>query len=119
MDWEKFFDKFGLPGLILVGLYMLARFGIAAWKSIELERIKVQDKQADANIAVLTSLGGKIDNHHNQDIDSHSEMSESLASLHTKLDVYTEITPVRGVPRQEGPYGPIRPKTNPGGSGGR
>lgn len=126
MDWEKFASNFGLPGLMLVGLYLIARYGIAAWERTTLERIKVEDKRADAHVAALTSLNGKVDAHHQTvlqnhtaDLQSHSEIATEMASLHTKLDTFAELTPVRGVPRVDpsGTYGPQFPrsKTSPGG----
>lgn len=117
MDWEKLGSTFGLPGLMLVGIYMIARFGIAAWERISMERVKVEDKRADATVAALTSLSGKIDNHHTDDLQSHQDMAEGIANLHGKIDGVLGNTPVHGVPRVEqgqGYYPPGRPKTQGG-----
>jgi hypothetical protein len=118
-------EKFGLPGLMLMAMVAIIKLWIASNERIEqgkrvvdVEKVKVEDKKADAMAAALTSLSGKIDTHHTNDLQSHSEMSGDIRELHGKLDqALIDRTPVRGVQQVDpsaGYYGP-RPKTNPGG----
>lgn len=111
MDWEKFALNFGLPGLMLGVIFAIAKLWIASSERIQLERVKVDDKRADATVAALTSLGGKIDSHQIADIKSHQEMAEGLAELHGAVNqaLADRATPIQGVP--VGQYGPRRPGT--------
>lgn len=113
MDWASFVDKLGLPGLMLGILWTVAKMWIESSERIALERIKVEGKRADATVVAMTSLSGKIDAHAMRDIQSHQEMATGIAEIHTKLDVVADLTPVRGVRREEShPLYP-RAKTNP------
>lgn len=125
MEWKEIATNFGLPGLMIAAAVVVIRqwFAMAervetGKRGVELERIKVEDKKADAMAAALTSLSGKIDAHHTNDLQSHTDMAEGIANLHGKLDqALIDRTPVRGVPQVDPPtgyYGP-RPKTSPGG----
>lgn len=117
MDWEKFAGNYGLPGLMIVALIYVMKMWLASTERIELEKVKVEDKKADAMAAALTSLSGKIDTHHTSDLQSHTEMSGDIRELHGKIDqALIDRTPVRGVQQVEpGGYYSGRPKTNPGG----
>lgn len=115
MDWEKF-GNYGLPGLMLVAIVYIVKAWLASNERVELERVKVEDKKADAMASALTSLSGKIDTHHTVDLQSHQEMSNGIFELHGKIDqaLSDRATPVEGVPRmQTGPYG-MRPKPGSG-----
>jgi uncharacterized protein YlxW (UPF0749 family) len=110
MDWEKAATNFGLPGLMLVLIYALIRLWMASnerveqgKRAVELEKVKVEDKKADAMASALTSLSGKIDSHHTNDLQSHEKMSSELANLHGKIDTIAGLTPVRGVPQVDPP----------------
>jgi hypothetical protein len=115
MDWEALAKNFGMPGLMLGAMIYGWRLWVASNERVQLEKVKVEDKKAEAMAGALTSLSGKIDLHHTTDIQSHQEMAEGIAELHGKLDqAITDRTPVRGVPTVEptgGYYPPARPKT--------
>jgi hypothetical protein len=126
MDWEKVGTNFGLPGLMLGAIVFLIRLWMqsnerieAGKRAVDLEKVKVEDKKAEAMASALTSLSGKIDSHHTNDLQSHEKMSSELANLHGKIDTIAGLTPVRGVPLVDPPQGYYaqqgRPKTNPGG----
>jgi len=125
MDLEKLATNFGLPGVMLAIIYALIRLQMqsnerieSGKREVEKEKVKVEDKKADAMAAALTSLSGKIDAHHTNDLQSHEKMSSELANLHGKIDTIAGLTPVRGVPQVEPPSGYYqqgRPKTSPGG----
>jgi hypothetical protein len=133
MDWEKAATNFGLPGLMLVIIYALIRLWLssnerieAGKRAVELEKTKVEDKKADAMASALTSLSGKIDAHHTNDLQSHADMASGIAELHGKIDQalidrtpvempVRRVTPPRGLPAETGYYPPARPKTQGGG----
>lgn len=129
MEWKEIATNFGLPGLMIAAAVVIIRQwfiysrGVETDKiasnerieegkrAVELERIKVEDKKADAMAAALGSLSGKIDTHHTSDLQSHSEMASEIGNIHGKLDqALIDRTPVRGVPHYAD-----RPKTTPGG----
>jgi hypothetical protein len=107
MDLEKLATNFGFPGLLIAVIgyisVTLGRLWIASNERIQLEHVKVEDKRADANVAALTLLGGKIDAHQIADIKSHQEMAVGIADLSSKVDAlgWGGSTPIEGVPRQE------------------
>ena len=109
--------QFGLPGLMIVAIYLIitgvGKAWIASNERIQMERIKVEDKKADALVTALTSLGSKVDAHHTMDIQSHQELGEGISAIDAKLDAIHGLTPVKGTPKVEGEYGPfVRPKTS-------
>ncbi len=119
MDVEKFATNFGLPGLLIACIYLivttLGKQWVASNERIQMERIKVEDKKADALVAALTTLAAKVDAHHTMDIQSHQELGEGISAIDAKLDAIHGLTPVKGVPKAEpsGEYGPfVRPKTS-------
>lgn len=120
MDAEtgKALLNFGLPGVMLGVIFLLVKMWIASnekleaaklasQEKIELERIRVEDKKADAMVAAFTSLGTKIDAHHTLDIQSHSELSRDIGEIRAILT--ERSTPAEGVIAGAGHYG--RPKT--------
>lgn len=117
MDLEKLAVNFGLPGLMLAAIVLVVREWMksierieAEKRKVDIERVKVEDKKADAMASALTSLSGKIDAHHTVDIQSHTSLATEIAELHGKVDqALASNTPVRGVPI--GGYGPHRPKS--------
>lgn len=130
MDWEKLASNFGLPGVMLAAIAYVMRMWIASNERnelvksasnerIEMARLKVEDKKADAMATAFGTLSSKIDSHHTDDLQSHSEMAEGIANLHGAFAAFADLTPVRGTQRQDpqGYYGggSNRPKTNPGG----
>lgn len=125
MEWKELATNFGLPGLMIAAAVVIIKQWFASNERIEqgkravdLEKVKVEDKKADAMASALTSLSGKIDTHHTNDLQSHTEMSGDIRELHGKLDqALIDRTPVRGVPQQVEPGGYYsgRPKSSPGG----
>jgi hypothetical protein len=132
MDWEKFAANFGLPGLMLLAIVTLIRLWMASnerieqgKRAVEVEKVKVEDKKADAMASALSSLSGKIDAHHTNDLQSHADMASGIANLHGKIDqalvdrtpveMPRRVTPPRGLPAESGYYPPGRPKTQGGG----
>lgn len=118
MDWSTLAEKFGLPGLMLAAIYAIAKLWIASSERVQLERVKVEDKRADAMVTALTTLGGKVDAQHTANLQSHQEIASGIAGIDSKLDAIHGLTPVRGVPLVEpsaGYYPPQRPKTQGGG----
>ena len=110
MDWEALAKNFGLPGLMLGAMIYGWRLWVASNERVQLEKVKVEDKKADAMAGALTSLSGKIDTHHTIDIQSHTDLATGIAELHGKVDqALASNTPVHGVPT--GYYGPSRPKS--------
>lgn len=121
--WEKLAINAGLPGVMLVAFLYAIKLGVAAWERVAVERVKIDDrrlnveeKKADAHVAAMTSLGGKIDEHRAADIQSHTKMATEVAELHGKFDAVLdrfERTPVEGVPVLSGEYMKRRDKTRP------
>jgi hypothetical protein len=132
MDIEKIAINFGLPGVMLFAIVSLIKLWMtsterieAGKRAVELEKVKVEDKKADAMASALTSLSGKIDAHHTNDLQSHQEMASEIANIHGKLDqaiidrtpveMPRRVTPPRGLPAEAGYYPPGRPRTQGGG----
>lgn len=125
MDAKEIATNFGLPGLMMIAIYAIAKLWIASNERVQMERVKVDDKRADATVAALTSLSGKLDAHHTVDLQGHQELATGIARVEGKLDTLYEFTPVNqpvpsrkqtpasGVPA--GYYPPQRPKTQGGG----
>jgi hypothetical protein len=118
MDWEQLAANFGLPGLMLGAIVIITKLWITSNEKIQLEKTKVEDKKADndskkadAMVTALTTLSSKIDSHQVADITSHREMAVGIAELDTKLEALSwgDRTPVEGVPKMHGTYGPSRP----------
>lgn len=121
MDWAQLAQNFGLPGLMLGTLLFIAKLWVQSNEKVQMERIRVEDKKADATVLALTSLSAKIDTHHTLDIKSHAELGEGIAEMHGKLDEVIasreRSTPIEGLPIQRSTptsYGPMRPSTKPG-----
>ena len=134
MDWSLAKD-FGLPGLLILVIgfvtLTLGKLFIASAERVQLERVKVEDKRADATVAALTTLNGKIDANHTANLQGHQEIATGIAEIRGKLDEaigWQErsdvtaipqprrvVTPVQGVPVSAGYYPPQRPKTQGGG----
>lgn len=118
VDWAAV-TNFGLPGLMLAALVWVAKAWIASNERIQLERVKVEDKKADAMITALNGLGAKVDAHHTLDIQSHAALASGIAELRgqvTEAISWQERTPVEN-PRQTpaaGGYGPQRPGSRGG-----
>ena len=123
MDWEQLATNFGLPGLMLAAIFAIAKLWIASSERVQMERVKVEDKRADATVAALTSLGGKLDAHHTADLQGHQELAAGIARVQGSLDTLYEFTPVnQPIPRRQTPgqgvpagYYAQRPKTQGGG----
>lgn len=92
MDWEKLITNAGLPGLMLGVLYLIAKLAIASnerqaaaklavEERIQTERVKVEDKKADALTVVITSLVVKMENHHSQELEWHNANTRDLSQL--------------------------------------
>jgi hypothetical protein len=116
MDWQQFATQFGLPGVMLLAIIGIAKLWLASHEKLELERIKVEDKKADAMTAALTSLSGKLDSHHTIDLQSHRDLGEGIARIEGALGFRHEPTPVgggtfpeTGERRTPSAYGPQRP----------
>ena len=110
--------NFGLPGLMLMFAWLIAKTWIASSERVAMEKVKVEDKKADAVVSAMTSLSGKIDSHHTADIQSHTALAVGIGELRGKLDEVLDRghTPVGGVPtvdeRRSSEYGlPRRPST--------
>jgi hypothetical protein len=102
MDWIDAAKAFGPLGLVVLALYLLARDWMARHERIEMQKLKVEDKKADAFSTALISLGGKVDAHATQDIASHTEMAKGMARIEGKLDGVMderERTPIEGIRR--------------------
>lgn len=100
--------NFGLPGLMLGVLFLIAKAWIAKSERVEMERIKVEDKKADAFVSTLNSLAAKIDAHHTLDIQSHSAIGSAIAELRgqvTEAISWQERTPVEHKTPQATTYG--------------
>lgn len=108
MDWANLAEKFGLPGLMLIlfgyAFVNVGKIWIASRERIETDRIKVEDKKADATVAALISLGGKLDAHHTVEMQNHAAQSSALARIDGQLGealAWQERTPVES-PRPQG-----------------
>lgn len=110
MDWTVA-QNLGLPGVMLLVIFAIAKMWIASSERRDMERIKVEDKRADGMVAALTSLNGKVDAHHTLDIQSHAAIGTGIAELRGKVDEAisaTRRTPAEGIPYSRLP----RPNTN-------
>lgn len=120
-DIEKFAMAFGLPGLLIFVWYLLQN---ANNKRLEREfdaRLKVEEKQGDAKIAVeskrldveekkiaamiagFTALNQKIEEHTKVDLAHHASVREEIAGLSGRVEgiaLERASTPVEGVPIQ-------------------
>lgn len=118
MDIEKIAINFGIPGLLIAAIYLtvttLGKMWVQSNERIQMERIKVEDKKADAMVSALASLASTVAAHHTADIQSHQALGEGIAAIDAKLDTIHGLTPVKGVPKVDPPpseYGYHRPKT--------
>ena len=108
MDWANIAEKFGLPGLMLVlfswALVNVAKWWIASNERIQVDRIKVEDKKADATVAALISLSGEIRSHHTVEMQNHADLSGKIGRLEGSVAeaiAWQERTPVES-PRPAG-----------------
>lgn len=115
MDWANLAEKFGLPGLMLIlfgwAFVNIGKLWIASNERIQSDRIRVEDKKADATVAALTSLSGKLDAHHTVEMQNHAVMSSTVGRIEGQLAealAWQERTPVE-VPR------PTPPRAQTGG----
>lgn len=122
---ESLLTNFGIAGALLLCIFILGKLWIASNERVQMERVKVDDKRADAEgkkadafTTAITTLSGKVDNHHTLDIQSHGEIKSGISEIRGKLDEAIRIeraTPVEGVQiRPSGGYGPGRPGTGGG-----
>ncbi len=112
MDWTAL-ANFGLPGIMLGFLFLVVRAWLASQDKIEMERIKVEDKEADGIVNALGALTTQINSHHTLDIQSHAALSNGIAEIRGKLDEaigWQERTPVENSQRSQ-VYGVKRPGT--------
>lgn len=119
MDWAAV-ANFGLPGIMLAFLFLVVKAWLASQEKIatgklenERERIKVEDKKADAIVNALGMLTTQVNSHHTLDIQSHAALSNGIAEIRGKLDEaigWQERTPVEN-PQRSQVYGLKRPGT--------
>ena len=119
MDWTAL-ANFGLPGIMLGVLVLIANNWIKSNERIRMREIDVEDRKADTFATSITSLAGKVDAHHTADIQSHNQLGQDIAEIRGKLDEaigWQERTPVEhNTPRPGTVYGLKRPGTR--GDGG-
>lgn len=87
MDWEKLLYNVGLPGVMLMVIYSIAKLGIASWEKNQSERNKVEDKKADALTIALTSLSTKLDYHHTSELGWHNDNTRALAEIRGRMGI--------------------------------
>ncbi len=119
MDWTAL-SNFGLPGIMLGFLFLTVRAWLASQERIaegrrvvDMERIKIEDKKADAMVVSLGTLTTQVTSHHTLDIQSHAALGAGIAEIRGKLDEaigWQERTPVENI-RGTSTYGLKRPLT--------
>ena len=123
MDLMEFAKSLGFPGLIVLVWFLLEQQKGRRAEKVEERKLAIEERKAEALTVGFTSLAGKIDAHQLADMQSHKEMSSSIARLEGKLDTIHEFTPVnQPIPRKtpaqgipSGDYMYTRPKTQGGG----
>ena len=107
MDWGNLADKFGLPGLMIVlfawSFVNVGKLWIASNERIQGDRIKVEDKKADAFTSALSSLSGEMRAHHTVEMQNHTTLTGHIAEIRGSVSealAWQDRTPVESpVPR--------------------
>ena len=90
MSLEQMFLQLGICGAMLL-----------VWFRIEGKRIErnatTEDKKTEAMSQGFATLASRVEAHHTADLQSHQEMSTSIARIEGKLDITRRNTPPRGV----------------------
>lgn len=122
MNLEQLGIQLGIAGFVLLIGYRIALVLIKNWRETEAERTQ-------AIAAGFSTLTGKVDAHHTQDLQSHQQLATGIARFDAKLDAVLDgqersgvgpppqpprraQTPAQGVP--VGYYGPRRPTQGEG-----
>lgn len=113
MDLEQVATNFGLPGLLILVIFLLQKARDERQAKLEERKLEIEEKridgmfrQAEAMATGFTSLVQAMANNHAQDIESHTELATAIAGIKGALEE-RRPTPVEGVAVQ-------RPSTSPG-----
>ncbi len=116
LSFEQVALQLGISGVLIYAFVKVALVFISNWSKAEEARTKAL---ADGFSALIS----KVDNHHTNDIQSHTGLATGIAEIRGKLDEaigWQERTPVGEISRTRTPpqgvpagyYPPQRPKTS-------